>query len=600
VKRTPDIITPAAAPTPPALFLERVRRTPTGCAYRRFDLHDRCCASTTWAQVAAEAARWQEGFRREGLQAGDRVAVMLRNRLEWVLFDLASLGLGLVTVPLFVNDRPESFAHIIAETGARLLLIEGLPQWERIGEVHDRLGGLARIVALTSVCQGECDPRLVELDRWLPDTAAGYDAGAMEPDALASIVYTSGTTGTAKGVMLSHANILANAYASVSRVPVYPDDLFLSILPLSHTLERTVGYYLPMMAGACVAHIRSLEQLAEDLPAIRPTIIVAVPRVFERVLRRITGRLAEEPRWKRRLFNLAVAVGWQRFLWRQRRGPWSPRLLFWPLLDRLVARPVRAAFGGRVRVAVSGGAPLSLEVARVFIALGLTILQGYGLTEASPVVCVSSEADNRPETVGPALAGVEVRIAPDGELLVKGDNVMLGYWHDAAAQGAAMDRDGWLRTGDLARVAADGYITITGRNKDIIVLANGEKVPPADLELAIIADPLFEQVLIVGEGRPYLSALVVLNGAEWRRLAERLGVAVHQPPAAEPRVEEALLERISGRIAHFPGYAQVRRVRITAGPWEVDDGLLTPTMKLRRMRLISRFAPEIDSCYAGH
>ena len=261
-------------------------------------------------------------------------------------------------------------------------------------------------------------------------------------ESLATIMYTSGTTGNPKGVMLSHANILANAYAGISRVPVYPDDLFLSFLPLSHALERTVGYYVPMMAGASVAHVRSLEQLPDDLAAIRPTIVISVPRLFERVHMKITGALAAGPRWKRRLFELTVAVGWRRFLHRQGRGGWSPLLLLWPLLDRLVAQRVMAALGGRVRQAVSGGAPLSPDISRFFIALGLQLLQGYGLTETSPVVSVNTPADNLPDTVGRPLPGIEVAVGAQSELLVRGPHVMSGYWRNPDASAAAIDRQG--------------------------------------------------------------------------------------------------------------------------------------------------------------
>src|SRR5450631_202951 len=237
MNRPVDIITPEAAGTLGGLFGERVRRTPDGGAYRRFDQQGNCCDCTSWAETASLAARWQEALRKEGLQPGDRVAVMLKNSLEWVLFDLAALGLGLVTVPLYVNDRPDNFALIIEETGSRILLIEGVEQWERIRQVSGRLDSLVRIVSLTLACTRECDLRLALLADWLPADADSYDAGSWPPQTLASIVYTSGTTGRPKGVMLSHANILANVYAGISRVPIYSDDLFLSFLPLSHTLE---------------------------------------------------------------------------------------------------------------------------------------------------------------------------------------------------------------------------------------------------------------------------------------------------------------------------------------------------------------------------
>ena len=596
-----DIITPDLAATLPGLFRERVRRTPDACAYRKFDSQGRCCECTTWAEAATLAGRWQSALRREGMQQGERVAVMLRNSLEWVTFDQAALGLGLVTVPLFVNDRPDNFASIIEETGARLLIIEGVSQWEGIREVHHRLGSLVRIVSMARACEKDCDIRLVELDRWLPEHSTDFDAGAWDPDSLASIVYTSGTTGNPKGVMLTHANILANTFAGLSRVPVYPDDLFLSFLPLSHILERTVGYYLSIMAGASVAHVRSLETLTDDLRAVRPTVIVSVPRVFERVHNRILARLAEGPPWKRQLFKLAVAVGWKRFLLGQRRGGWSPVLLLWPILHLLVADKILAALGGRVRVAISGGARLTPEVARVFIALGLTILQGYGLTETSPVVSVNGVDDNLPDTVGRPLQCVEVKLSDNGELLVRGPIVMAGYWRNPAATEAAIDPGGWFHTGDQAVIDDSGHITITGRLKDIIVMSNGEKVPPSDIEQAIAADPLFEQVLVVGEGKPYLSALVVVNDAEWTRLSTGPATGSKEDLSRNSnRAEQALLARIAARMAHFPGYAQIRRVQATSGPWDITEGLLTATMKLRRQQIIARFAPEIDRLYEGH
>ncbi len=599
--RATDLISPREVASLPELFLERVRRTPTACAYRRFHFEGSCCAEKSWEEMLVQVSRWQDALRREGLQPGDRVAIMLRNGFEWVAFDLAALGLGLVTVPLFVNDRPDNFAYIIEATESRLLLIDGVEHWQGITTIHSRLGGLKRIVSVKPACERDCDPRLIHFEEWLPETAPPYTTVVTSPEALASIVYTSGTTGNPKGVMLTHANILENAYAGACAVPVYPDDVFLSFLPLSHTLERTVGYYIPIMAGACVAYVRSLEQLAEDLREIRPTMIVSVPRVFERVHQRITTKLADGPRWKRRLFARAVATGWQRFLIAQGRASWSPAQLLWPLLDRLVARPVRMALGGRLRLAISGGAPLDPGTARDFIALGVNILQGYGLTETSPVVSVNLESDNYPETVGVCLPGVEVQLGDHDELLVRGPGVMAGYWQDPAATTAVIDGEGWLHTGDQARIDADGHIVITGRLKEILVLATGEKAPPADMEAAIVGDPLFEQVMVVGEGRPFLAALVVLSVTAWQRQASALGIAPQAPDAlADPRVETMLCERIGRRLHDFPGYAQVRRVHASLAPWTVEDGLLTATMKLRRAQVLERYRAEIDRLYAGH
>ncbi len=601
MNRQSDIISAETALTLGGLFSERVRRSPDECAYRRFDRQGRCCECVTWAETAALAGRWQEALRREGLQPGERVAVMLKNSLEWVLFDLAALGLGLVTVPLFVNDRPENFALIIKESGARLLLIEGVEQWERIRDVSGRLDSLQRIVSLTLACKHDCDLRLALLAEWLRESSADYTPGNWSADSLATIVYTSGTTGRPKGVMLSHANILTNAYAGVSRVPIYPDDLFLSFLPLSHTLERTAGYYIPIMTGACVAHVRSLDQLPEDLTTIKPTIIVSVPRIFERVHRKISATLAAGPVWKQKLFALTVATGWRRFLYRQGRGGWSPFLLLWPLLNRMVAKRILEALGGRLRLTISGGAPLSPEIARFFLALGLNLLQGYGLTESSPVIAVNSEDDNRPETVGLPLPGVEVRLGADSELLARGSNIMAGYWHNEVASAAIIDQEGWLHTGDQARITSSGHIIISGRLKEIIVLSTGEKVAPGELEMALAADRLFEQIMVVGEGRPYLIALLVLNEAEWLKLAATLAVDGESDEVLESsRVEEVLLKRIAPRLASFPGYARILRLHASRNPWKIQDGLLTATLKLRRKELLGQYGAEIERLYAGH
>ena len=599
--QTTDIIDPQTARTIPGLFRERFRRTPQAGAYRRFTPEGQCCWEISWEEVRRLAGCWQEALRQEGLQPGDRVAVMLKNCLEWVLFDLAGLGLGLVTVPLFVNDRAENFSFILKETGTRLLLIEGLEQWQRIEQVGDGLAFIERIVTLERVCEENCDPRLAWLNEWLTGMTGEYAVRDCPPDELATIIYTSGTTGRPKGVMLSHGNILANAFAGLQRVPVSPDDLLLSFLPLSHTFERTVGYYTPIMAGASVAHVRSIDKLPEDLLAVRPTVLISVPRIYERVHKKIMTGLDEKPALFRFLFFLTVKAGWQRFLHRQGRAGWHPLFLLWPLLKRIVADRVMAGLGGRLRLAISGGAPLAPPITRVFIGLGLNLLQGYGLTETSPVISVNTTGDNRPSTVGLPYPDVDVRTAADGELLVRGPNVMLGYWHDDAATGAAIDREGWFHTGDLARIEVSGHITITGRLKEIIVLSTGEKVPPMDLELAITVNPLFEQVMVVGEGKPYLSALLVLNDRQWQKLAGRLGIPADRTDLlGEGRVEQALLAEIARRIARFPGYAQIRRAHATLSPWTVQEGMITATLKLRRKALLARFGREVEALYAGH
>ncbi len=602
--RTADIIAPEDAGSLAGLLLERARRSPHGRAYSHFNAASGRWVTCDWRETAAAVGRWQAALQAEPLRPGDRVAIMMRNRPEWAFFDLAALGLGLVTVPLFVNDRPENVAYILEDSGARLLLVGGRDQLDVISAIAEWPSALQRVVALLGDAKENLSsagalPGLVVAEDWLPGDGAARDINDGR-DRLATIGYTSGTTGRPKGVMLSHGNILWNAYASLRRIPAWPSDLFLSFLPLSHTLERTAGYYLPIMAGASVAFARSIPQLAEDLQAVRPTAMIAVPRIFERVYGRVHEQLRAAPPAKRRLFEAAVQIGWKRFEHGQGRRDWSVDLLLAPALDALVGAKIRARLGGRLRVVVCGGAPLRAELGRFFLALGVPVAQGYGLTEASPVISVNALEDNLPEGIGPPLDDIEIRLSEEDELLVRSPGLMLGYWDNPEATAEAIDAEGWLHTGDQARIE-DGHLVITGRLKDIIVLATGEKVSPADLELAIAADPLLDQALVIGEDRPYLSALVVLSTEGLARLASDLGLP-SDPSAAvrAPGIEELLLRRINDRLASFPGYALIRRVAVSDTPWSMESGLVTPTMKLRRARIAERHRAELAELYAGH
>jgi long-chain acyl-CoA synthetase len=603
-ERRTDIITPEEAGTLFGLFLERQRRSPEAEAYRHYAVGRKQWVSTTWREVGTEVGKWQQAMLAEGLESGDRVAVMARNSREWVVFDLAALGLGLVTVPLYTDDRPENVAYILNDSGAKLLLVDGREQWRRLQQVSDRLDDLQRIVSIQVIeAQDEPrDPRLESLRTWLFGREGDLIEREIDRDQLATIVYTSGTTGRPKGVMLSHGNILSNTAAGSQCADLYPDDVLLSFLPLSHMFERTGGYYLPMMGGAAVAYARSIQLLADDLASVRPTVLMSVPRIYERVYARIQGQLKGRSALARRLFELAVEVGWQRFEQRQGRAPWSWCLLLWPLLDRLVARKILVRLGGRMRIAICGGAALPPGVARLFIGLGLDVLQGYGLTESSPVIAVNRVEDNVPTSIGRPLPGVEVRIGENGELLARGPNIMLGYWKNAKATGAAVDEQGWLHTGDKARFDGGGHLFIVGRIKDIIVLGNGEKVPPGDMEQAIALDPLFEQVMVIGEGRPFLSALVVLSREHAGDLLQHCGQSVKDLAGAikDPCVEKAVLRRIGEQIREFPGYARIRQVMISETAWTVDSGLMTPTLKLKRNQIEARYAEHIERLYKRH
>jgi long-chain acyl-CoA synthetase len=598
---TPDVIQPQEAGTLSGLFRERVARSPDAVAYRQFNPHTHVWENTTWRDMGSAVARWQAALTREALTPGDRVAVLLRNCREWVMFDQAALGMGLVVIPLYTDDRPENIAYILQNAGVRLLLIGGDEHWERLQSVREQLGFLLRILSVDEITSG-ADTRLRVLVDWLPeDQQLSLQLHEAAPEKLATIVYTSGTTGRPKGVMLSHASILWNAYASQQKVAVFPDDLFLSFLPLSHTFERTVGYYLPMMCGAGVAYNRSIPELGEDLLTIRPTVLISVPRIFERVYNKIQAGLLEKSPVARKLFITATQVGWRRFESQQGRASQSLGMFAWPLLNKLVASKVRDKLGGRLRFAVCGGAPLSPSVGQLFIGLGIPIVQGYGLTETSPVIAANSLEDNQPASVGTPLADVQVRVGEGDELLTRSPGVMLGYWDNPAATAGMIDADGWLHTGDRVRIDERGHIFITGRLKEILVLANGEKVSPADMEMAISMDSWFEQVMVIGDNRPFLSALIVFNPERWAIEAGKLGIDADLDYAlGDERVCVAVLERVAARIREFPGYAQIRKVACYLEPWSVDTGLITPTLKLRRDRITEQCQADIDKLYSGH
>lgn len=547
------------------LFIERVRETPDAPAYRQFDGNN--WKDLTWGETARAVARWQAAFRKEGLKAGDRVALCLHNRVEWVLFDQAALGLGLVTVPLYFDDRPDNMAWCLNDAGARLLLLEDGKMWDAL---RDQVKTIERVVCLDAAGTGG-DKKVTGLE-WLPP--AGSDAPARSAAAandLATIVYTSGTTGRPKGVMLSHRNILSNVIASMRAIPAYTSDRFLSFLPLSHMFERTCGYYSAIWAGAQTVYARSITQLADDIREQRPTVLISVPRIFERIYSRMQEAMAPGSP-KRKLFEKATEVGWRRF---RGEATFTDKLL-WPILKTLVAKKLYRRLGGRIRLIVVGGAAFAPHLSRVFIGLGLPIIQGYGLTETAPVLAANRMNDNDPTSVGRALEGIELRCDDKGELLARGPCVMLGYWNKPEATAAMIDQDGWLHTGDLVAIRG-GNVYITGRVKDIIVLSNGEKVPPTDAESAILRDAAFEQVMVIGEGRPKLGLIAVSKISNAKELCERA----------------------NAQLRDFPGYVRIHHLARVMDAWTVENGLLTPTQKTKRNEIEKRYAREIEAMYAG-
>jgi len=534
--------------------------TPARVLYRQFV--DGAWREISAAELAQRAARWQAAFRREGLRPGERIAIGLRNGVAWVALDLAALAARLVVVPLYVDDNADNQAYCAADSDARLVVVETT----RMAVALTRAGVEAARILCLRPDQG-ADQRPVE--DFLPRDAAPFAVEPVAADALATICYTSGTAGRPKGVMLSHGNVLANVAGCRATGMGREDDLFLSFLPLSHMFERTGGYYLPLALGAQVAYARGIAQLPDDFLAQAPTAVFAVPRVFEKFAERIRAAVAGS--WcKRALLDRCVASGCRVELG----GASLLDRIVLPALRALVARPILARFGGRLRLAVVGGAAMDPAISRLFIGLGLPVLQGYGMTEACPVIAVNRLGDNDPDTVGRPLENLELRLSAQGEIQVRGPSITAGYWRNPEATARTLAPDGWLSTGDLGE-RRDGRLAIRGRLKDVLVLSNGEKLPPQDVEIAILGDGGFEQLMLVGEGRPFLLLVAVAKGVD----------------------EKALVKRANERLKAFPRYVRVRRAIVAPEPWTVENGLLTPTLKVRREQVLKRFADEIEKVY---
>ncbi|MCE2679709.1 MAG: AMP-binding protein [Burkholderiales bacterium] len=558
-----------------ATLLAQHQNDPSRQLYRQFV--DDQWVDYTVKETIELVAQWQEVFREQGLKRGDRVAICLKNGLTWVTIDQAALASGLVCVPLYVDDNAGNVAYCVSNSAASVLIVEN----DRIGKALLKTEvPMPRIIVAKpdAPSTGEPVPRDARLETWqsaLEKAMQGkkravYKVEEAGVDELATICYTSGTSGRPKGVMLSHGNMLSNVESCHKLGIATREDTFLSFLPLSHMFERTGGYYLPLRVGAKVVYSRGVNQLPDDLVTQAPTIIFAVPRIFEKFYGRIQASVRDSS-MKRKAFERLVDVGW-----RMSTGEGGVMDHFQlPLLRSKVAKPILERLGGRLRLAVVGGAALDANIAKAFIAMGLNILHGYGMTEACPVIAVNRPGSNVPESVGPPLPDVSVRLGDDDELQVKGPNVMLGYWQDEISTEKALMPGGWLRTGDVAQII-DDRVFIRGRIKDILVLSNGEKLSPQDVEMAIMSDDVFEQITLVGEGKPYLSMVAV---------------------SANPN-EKELIKRANEKLKSFPRYIRIRRIIITRDPWTVDNGLLTPTLKVKRAKVMEKFHDQIEAIYS--
>jgi len=542
-----------------------------------------------WSRIRVQhavlrVAAWLES---KGVKAGDRVGILGHNCPEWFIADFAILRLGAVTVPAYFTDPPEAVQYVFNDADVSAIFVEEGAQLEKLEGVDKALLPFhGKSNSISAVALDE------SWDNHL-------QASSPNREQLATLIYTSGTTGFPKGVMLTHDNLLTDVSAALGGVAVFPEDLFLSFLPTSHAFERTVGHFLPTACGSEIAYAEAVTTLLRDMPDVKPTIMISVPRLYEKIYAGVQVKLAEGPAIKRKLFNLAQKLGMERFELKQQGKDLSGgKALLWFLLDKVVNAKLREKMGGNIRGFISGGAALHPDIARFLLAADIMVLPGYGLTETSPVLSVNRYGAIKPETVGSALPRVELKVAKDGELLVKGPMVMQGYWKKPKATAEVLDVDGWLHTGDIVEIDDDGYVKIVDRKKEIMVLSNGENVPPAVIEQHLTQSPAILQAMVVADNRPDVVALVVPDVDGVRRLWQKtMNETLPENWRQNERVYHWMLIQMRNEEHDLSSFMQVKRFAFIDAEWTQGAGLLTPTLKLKRRKIAELHADLIAGLY---
>jgi long-chain acyl-CoA synthetase len=556
--------------------------------------------SVSWMTAAHDVRELALGLRSLGIGRGERVGLVSENRPEWVIADLAIMSAGAITVPAYVTHTIDDHRHVFTNSGARAVIVSKPPLSARVLAAANQVDSVHTVIALEPATGQASTVDLLSWDEMLargaerPDDTAQLVA-TIEKDDVACLIYTSGTGGTPKGVMTSHRNILANCRGAhrVLQALQLGDEVFLSFLPLSHSYEHTAGEMFPISIGAQIYFAEGAETLAANMLEVRPTIMTAVPRLYETLHQRIRLGVDRKGGVAQKMFDQALAIGAKRLLSQKR--SLGERVLD-PVLDQVVRAKVRKRFGGRLKAMVSGGAPLNPEIGRFFLALGVTLLQGYGQTEAGPVISCNLPGQIKIDTVGPPLDGVRLRIADDGEILIAGDNVMKGYWNDPEATAQVL-KDGWLHSGDVGLLDEDGYLRITDRKRDFIKNSGGEMISPARIEGYLTLEPEISQAMVFGDRRPYLVAVVVPDpefaasyvpedaSADLATLAADLGFT---------KAIGAVVARVNQRLS--PG-ERVRRFAIAIEPFTIANGQMTPTLKIKRHVIREAYGSAIDGLY---
>ncbi len=532
-----------------------------------------------------------------GLKKGARVAIWSENRPEWHLVDFACQLLGLVTVPIYPSLNQEAVGFILRNSGSSWVFFSGEKRAQVLTALESSLATPPQLVALDTADKTEGGLALVLLqgEGAAATTSSRLEelSGRVEPDDVASVIYTSGTTGDPKGVMLTHRNFVSNMLAGTEAFELGPEDQALSFLPLSHVFERTIDHVF-FHQGVRIHYSPSVERVPQLLPKVRPTVLCSVPRVYERAYLKVTQQVAKEEPRKQKIFRWALRTGQRYANARLDRfvSPWLA--LQRALADRLVFQTIRERFGGRLRLAISGGAPLGTEVSEFFEAVGLNLHQGYGMTEAAPVISANRDDRKRLGSVGPPLPGVEVKIAPDGEILVKSEGVMKGYWENPTATAEAIDADGWLHTGDIGELDKDGFLFITDRKKDILVTSGGKNIAPQPIESMLTAQWAVAQAIVIGDNYPYLTALLVPRFEELPPEFKRLS---GDELATSKRLRKILSEAVDRVNDRLSDHERIRKFAVLERELSEERGEITPTLKVRRREVLRVFAERIEPLY---
>jgi long-chain acyl-CoA synthetase len=562
----------------------------------------------TWRQLGEVVREVALGLVALGRRKGDAVGLLSATRAEWVQADFAVFSAGCVTIPIYPTYPPDLVQYIVNDAGVRTLIVEDAAQLAKVLEVQGKMPGLEHVVVLEGYEDTDPSSRIMTWDglRRLGRERAGEAARELAvrvaetgPDDVATIVYTSGTTGPPKGVVQTHGNHLAALESTAQATRIAEGEVHLLFLPLAHSFARLESF-IGVHRGLTTAFAESIDKLRENLPEVRPHFICSVPRVFEKVYAGAMARAEGGSPLKRRIFHWALGVGRQVSALKQAGRPVPGRLAAkYRLAEKLVFSKMHAALGGRLRFAVSGGAPLSREIAEFFHAAGILVLEGYGLTETCPVLTNNREDGYKFGSVGRPIPGVELKIGPDGEILGRGPNVARGYFKQPEATAEVFLADGWFATGDVGRLDADGYLYITDRKKDLIVTAGGINIAPQNIENMLKADPFISQVMVHGDKRPYPVALITLNPEELAKFAREQAILPSDPAAlARHSKVVARVERtVEARNAELQSYARIKKFAIVPEDFTVDNGLLTPTLKVKRRLIAERHRALLDELY---